>query len=175
MKVTLYKRGNYKDMIIFINGQRAIFKRKSVPSPGEPSNECAVAECDGNVEIAAYFVPPLLFSHWFLNAFLFWLAGFFGLFSPSYSKMCFSLRYTMRATIIKDETFVLDILPPSNPKSVNRAVTMYASVPVEESGTGWVREPKAKKRRKVYIGLTILFWVGVIAATVATLCVLILG
>lgn len=174
MTLTLYLRGNIKDMYVYVNGKRTLFERRSRPQMGEPSNKVARIETEGEVEISACYIPPLIFKHAFLYALAFWLAGFFGLFSPGYSKVYYSLNYTARAKIEKDETFVLEVLSPSNPKSAARGVTMYGNVPVEESGCGWVKEPKAKSRRRAYIALTVVFWLVLLAALSATLALTLL-
>ena len=171
MKLTLYKRGNIPDALIYINGKRVDFTDIKATG-GEPSNQRAELEVEKEVTVEAYSLSPLLFKNWALKALFFWICGIFGLVSPRYLKRAYSLEYAARFSFVKDTTVVIEIKTPmaSTYKS-ERAVNVYMPisdlavpfVPIEEEGELGKSEPLARKRRTRISVFTWLFWILAIA------------
>ena len=168
----LYRKGNLCNAAVFINGKPAEFKTEPVTrESGAPSNSVARTEVDGDVELELFYRSPLTFKNWFAYAFIYWICGIFGLFSPRYRKPHYVLEYRAKMNVTADSRFVITVQTPRN----GRAVYLESPVPYEESGFSWQPDKIAKKRKKKIVLITWIFWLAAVGVSAYFIVKTILG
>lgn len=170
MKLTVKKSGNLCGASVYVNGRPLKFK-KDKNIKGVYAVQSALAEIDGRVEITIVKRSPFSFGNWFLKVALFWLAGFFGLFSPRYSGRGEFIEYGFSADIAEDGEvmFRADSYDPLNPS--RPAVSAGATFSFTEENNVWQTDTVAAKRHKRYRLFNALFWIAAVIACAAAVVV----
>lgn len=182
MILTVHAGGNLAGAGVYVNGKRLKFKKEKTAG-GTAPQYVAGAETDGAVALSVIKRSPLSFKHWFGKAFLLWLFGIFGLFTPRYKKRYKTLCYNLNAEISSDAEIFLRIVAQNGRTYVNATQQFAPAPPVsvgadfayEEEGNVWTDDPVAKKHRKYYHIFNAVFWILLILGGAAVAALLLLN
>ncbi len=158
MKIFVNKPNNAQ---FFLNGEALVFKKIN------GLNVCE-KNVTGNFELRIVRIPETLFPLWFLRAFLFWIIGIAGIFTPWYDGKGAVLDYRLSADAGANCEMRVNMIFPKNKSAYSRAVFLEATdiAVYSEENTAFVKDKKAVKRKRLYSLFSWLARIAIVALTV---------